>query len=125
MSIFKVALSVIEARVNNAAEAKARKANERNEKVNGLNPYDKSIVGQETSIGDGFTLALRKQPLGHCEITVSHDKGLELSKVVRYNRAFTNVTAAYDCGVFNETIEELIGEINNLLPQRKIAVIVI
>ena len=125
MSIFKVAVAVLEARTANMTEAKARKSEAHEEYLKNLNPYDKTIVGRETSLSDGFNLKLRKQPMGYCEITVSHNKGLELSKVVRYNRAFTNVIAAHDCGVFNETIEELIGEINNLLPQRKIAVIII
>ena len=114
MSIFKVAVAVLEARTANMAEAKARKAKAH---LKNLNPYDKTIVCQETSLSDGFTLELRKQPMGYCEITVSHNKGLELSKVVRYNRAFTNVIAAHDCGAFDETIEELTSQITNLLPQ--------
>ena len=125
MSIFKVALAVIETRAANMAEVKARKAKERNDYAKNLNPYDSSIVGQETSLSDGFTLSLYKQPLGYCEVTVSHNKGLKLSKVVRYNRAFTNVSAAYDCGAFDQTIEELTSEITNLLPQRSFAVVVI
>ena len=117
MSIFKVAVAVLEARTANMAEAKARKAKAHEEYLKNLNRYDSSIVGHETSLSDGFTLELRKQPMGYCEITVSHNKGLELSKVVRYNRAFTNVIAAHDCGAFDETIEELTSQITNLLPQ--------
>ena len=125
MSIFKVAVAVLEARTANMAEAKARKSEAHKEYLKNLNRYDSSIVGQETSLSDEFTLELRKQPLGYCEITVSHNKGLKLSKVVRYNRAFTNVIAAHDCGAFDETIEALTTEITNLLPQRSFAVVVI
>ena len=125
MSIFKVAVAVLEARTANMAEARALKAKAHEEYLKNLSPYDKTIVGQETSLSDGFTLELRKQPMGYCEITVSHNKGLKLSKVVRYNRAFTNVIAAHDCGAFDQTIEELTSQITNLLPQQSFAVVVI
>ena len=98
MSIFKVAVAVLEARTANMAEAKARKAKAHEEYLKNLNPYDKNIVGHETSLSDGFTLELRKQPMGYCELPPFSKarSGAEVlhrfSPVWFYNGAFRRIT---------------------------------
>ena len=116
MSIFKVAVAVLEERRRSNAARDVMNAEKKERDVQSLSRYDRKIVGHESAVKDGFKLSLKKQPFNYCEITMSHNKGLQLSKMVRYNKTFTNVCAAHDAGVFDDVIMSLKSQINSLLP---------
>lgn len=123
MSIFKSLAAIVDVHAANSKEAKRIAAEKRaaDKNYECVDQYDKTLMSYYTKVSD-VRVHIRKQPLGFAEVTMTHDKGVEVSRMVRTPRQYVNIYAAYTNGVYAEAIRELQNEIG-LYVQKEITMI--
>ena len=113
MSLFKSVVAVIEVHAanNKATKRRAEEQRFKDKKDICIDKFDKSIMSYYTHVNE-LLVHVRKQPLGFAEVTVSHKKGVEVSRMVRTPRQYMNIRAAYDNGVYADAMKEMFKEID-------------
>ena len=112
MSIFKSVVAVLEVHAanNKAAKRRAEEQRIKDKKDECIDKYDKDVMSYYTHV-DSLLIHVRKQPLGFAEITVSHKRGVEVSRMVKTPRQYMNIRAAYDNGVYADALKDMFKEI--------------